>query len=244
MPVWSSRRPGKRTLVSARSETARSVAARGARADGVSSCHSANWPAQGSNPGFAKPSRADDATGAHVRGWEQLTRANRRRGRVYLAEQRRRVLFDARRFARPHAEAVRRGAAVVPLAMVAVHVLEAHGRQRDLAQATRAREREARASAPLGQIRLLRVTAPQHRTTNVARLTGMMGLAPHTCTRTRFRRVWRQCPPCKKHSEKSDRRFVLNDGVPESRHQDASMVVRGLFRFIIFTGPYPAARFG
>ena len=51
-------------------------------------------------------------------------------------------------------------------------------------------------------------------------------------------------PPCPKHSEKSARRFVLNDGVPESRHQDASMVVRGLFRFIIFTGPYPAARFG
>ena len=93
---------------------------------------------------------------------------------MYLAEQRRRRLVDARRFERPHAEAVRRGAAVAPLAKVAVHVLEAHGRQRDLAQATRAREREARASAPLGQIRLLRVTAPQHRTTNVARLTGMM----------------------------------------------------------------------
>ena len=45
-------------------------------------------------------------------------------------------------------------------------------------------------------------------------------------------------------AQKSGRRLVMSDGDPESRHQTTIVDRSGLPRFIIFTGPYPAARFG
>ena len=53
-----------------------------------------------------------------------------------------------------------------------------------------------------------------------------------------------ETPTLGSHSSKSGRRLVMSDSDPENRHQTTIVDMFGSPRFIIFTDPYPAARFG